>query len=583
MGKRKQNQSFIEAKQYGEPPKEIGDIFYGMKLDEEQRVFANAIWSQDYDIVFCNSKAGTGKAQPTDTIIPTPAGNVRLGDIRVGDSVFDADGNPTTVLGVFNQGMQEAFRVTFNDGRSTICAKEHLWTYFGYSNNLVTETLESMMQRSVIVGSRGARYSIPACGAVQYKEQEQKVDPYVMGVFLGDGSCSCKYLSLSSEDEELVGSVAKILGYTYKKNTDKNYTWSFYDNGRLVKTEDVFGDYPEVMATCDLKRIPYEYIYASEEQRYSLLQGLFDTDGCIVVAENRFNVRYTSVNKQMIVDLLQIIYSLGFSGRITEDFREQYSGGVCYNTNIRVPNSIKHNLFRLHRKKDIALMAHKTDSVRKYDRLAIRDIEDLGYECEMVCIYVDNDKHLYLTNDYIVTHNTTITTGVANLLVKYGFFDNIVYVMCPYGEKTQGWLPGSIEEKSAVYFEPFYQALVTCNVNPYTALNNGSMENQKNGTGYITCITDTFLRGQNLNNAVVILDEAQNYTAPQLKKILTRIGEKAKVVVIGHDKQCDLRDKSASGFVKYVEHFRGMERATFCTLINNHRGWISQHADEFGE
>ena len=64
--------------------------------------------------------------------------------------VFDANGEPTMVLGVFNQGNQKAYKVTFNDGRSTICAGEHLWSYYGYGDKLVTETLNSMMQRSII-------------------------------------------------------------------------------------------------------------------------------------------------------------------------------------------------------------------------------------------------------------------------------------------------------------------------------------------------------------------------------------------------------------------------------------------------
>ena len=174
-------------------------------------------------------------------------------------------------------------------------------------------------------------------------------------------------------------------------------------------------------------------------------------------------------------------------------------------------------------------------------------------------------------------------TIVANLLVQYGLFDSIVYIMSPYGERKQGWLPGTITEKSSVYFEAFYQALISCNINPHTAINDDSMVNQKNGTGYITCITDTFLRGSNLDNAVVILDEAQNYTVPQLKKTLTRVGKKAKVIVIGHDLQCDLEKPEQSGFIKYIEHFKEKERAAVCTLTINHRSWISQWADEVRE
>lgn len=181
------------------------------------------------------------------------------------------------------------------------------------------------------------------------------------------------------------------------------------------------------------------------------------------------------------------------------------------------------------------------------------------------------------------TGKTTIATGVANMLVKYGVYDGIVYIMSPYGERKQGWLPGTITEKSSVYFEAFYQAMVNCGINPNTAINDDSMVNQKNGTGYITCITDTFLRGSNLDNVVVILDEAQNYTVAQLKKTLTRVGSHVKVIVIGHELQCDLDKPGASGFVKYIEHFKGKTRAAVCSLTTNHRGWISQCADEVEE
>lgn len=180
------------------------------------------------------------------------------------------------------------------------------------------------------------------------------------------------------------------------------------------------------------------------------------------------------------------------------------------------------------------------------------------------------------------TGKTTIAVGVANLLVKYGEYDEIIYIMSPYGERKQGWLPGTISEKSSVYFEPVYQALLSCNVNLNTAIKSDDFLNQKNGLSYVTCITDTFLRGVNLDNAVVIIDEAQNYTIQQLKTILTRIGKHSKVIVIGHELQCDLENVSLSGFTKYINHFSNMKRAAICNLTNNYRGWISRHADELG-
>ena len=195
----------------------------------------------------------------------------------------------------------------------------------------------------------------------------------------------------------------------------------------------------------------------------------------------------------------------------------------------------------------------------------------------------DKEADIIFCNSRAGTGKTTVATGVANMLISYGMYNGIIYIMAPYGERKQGYLPGDLTEKSSVYFEAFYQALVTCCLNPHTAITNESLANQKNGTGFITCITDTFLRGTNLENAVVIIDEAQNMTASQLKTVLTRVGFNAKVIVIGHDLQCDLEDKSKSGFVRYMEHFRGQDRARFCTLTHNHRSWISQFADELEE
>lgn len=193
------------------------------------------------------------------------------------------------------------------------------------------------------------------------------------------------------------------------------------------------------------------------------------------------------------------------------------------------------------------------------------------------------DIDIVFVNAVAGTGKTFVATGVADMLVKYGKFKGITYIMSPYGERKQGWLPGTITEKSSVYFEPFYQALQACGIPPTTSINDESMVNQKNGTGYITTITDTYLRGSNLNDCVVILDECQNFSVSQLKKTLTRIGSNAKVILIGHTKQCDLEHPEQSGFAKYIEHFRGKERCAICELKTNHRGWISQWADELEE
>ncbi len=195
----------------------------------------------------------------------------------------------------------------------------------------------------------------------------------------------------------------------------------------------------------------------------------------------------------------------------------------------------------------------------------------------------NSEKLIVFCNAKAGTGKTFIATATANLLVNYNLFNGIVYIVSPYGESKQGYLPGDITEKSEVYFEPFYQALLECGVNPNTAIANESMVNQKMGTAYITCLTHTYLRGTNLDNKVIILDESQNYSITDLKKTLTRCSDRCKVIVIGHDKQCDLDNKNKSGFTKYIEHFKDDNRTAVCELTINHRGWISNHADELEE
>lgn len=175
---------------------------------------------------------------------------------------------------------------------------------------------------------------------------------------------------------------------------------------------------------------------------------------------------------------------------------------------------------------------------------------------------------------------TTVAMGVANMLVRYGFYDGIIGVVSPCEEMRQGYLPGDITQKSAVYFEPFYQAMLECNMNPTTDIADDALVNEKNGTAFVKLMTHTFTRGSNYHNKVAILEEFQNYSLRDAKKILTRFADDCKVIVIGHDGQCDLRDKSQSGFLPYLEHFKGDPRCAVCELHTNHRGWISTHADE---
>lgn len=191
----------------------------------------------------------------------------------------------------------------------------------------------------------------------------------------------------------------------------------------------------------------------------------------------------------------------------------------------------------------------------------------------------DPAKTIVFCNAAAGTGKTTLAFGAANILVKdkRNDLDGIVYIVSPYGEQKQGYLPGSYTEKSEVYFEPAYQAMAEVGMNPNADVYNESLVSKKRGEAFVKLLTHTFLRGTNLENKVVILDEAQNYTVPELKKVLTRCHDSCKVIVIGHTGQVDIRE--SSGFARYLQHFDGQEKCKVCKLTTNYRGWLSTYAD----
>lgn len=181
---------------------------------------------------------------------------------------------------------------------------------------------------------------------------------------------------------------------------------------------------------------------------------------------------------------------------------------------------------------------------------------------------------------------TTVAVATSILMIDYQLYDDMVYVMHSVGD-AQGFLPGTISEKSSVWFEPLYQALITAGKNPAQIISNSSMTNQKEGTAFVTAITDSYLRGSNIGSGkrtILIIDEAQNYDEFSLRKVLTRACEGTKVIVIGHQLQCDLHKSQRSGFASCMEHFRERTkkdpRVAFCELRTNHRSFVANIADE---
>ena len=198
------------------------------------------------------------------------------------------------------------------------------------------------------------------------------------------------------------------------------------------------------------------------------------------------------------------------------------------------------------------------------------------------CIY-SKDYDIVFCNAKAGSGKTLVAVGTANLMVQYKLFEKIIYVTSPCAEGRLGFLPGTLTDKVSIYNEPLFSAMITCGINPYTAIIEDTLTSDKFGEAYIKPLTDVYLRGTNLDDAIIIIEESQNFATPLLKKTLTRIGTNTKTIVIGHTGQIDLDKPNTSGFEKYINHFKDKERCAFCELHTNHRSWVSNWADELAD
>jgi phosphate starvation-inducible protein PhoH and related proteins len=182
------------------------------------------------------------------------------------------------------------------------------------------------------------------------------------------------------------------------------------------------------------------------------------------------------------------------------------------------------------------------------------------------------NKRITFSNSKAGTGKTTVAVACMKLLYELGVISKAYYIFSPVEEKTLGHRPGNTKEKEADYIVPLVDALIKIGEQPEKAMHDEF--------GWIEAKSDTFLRGTNLEGVGVIMEESQNYTRSQLKKILTRGHDNSHYVVIGHEGQIDLKNKSLSGFVYCMEHFSKLgDKVGIAPLTHNFRGWIAQHAD----
>lgn len=381
--------------------------------------------------------SGSGKAQPLTAQIKVPGGWKFMRDIKLHDLVSTPDGQSAPVTGVYPQGIKTTARLTFKDGRSTRACWNHLWkvTVAGKDTPIVriltTGELDTLMRKDTVGNLRISVELITH--EDQDPEVELPIDPYLLGVLLGDGSLTRHTVKLSNPDQHIIDKVNSILAKDdCSLGNNENNPIEYWvrknqrDNGKpaVLEALEVLGLMGEASWG---KFVPDEYLSASRTQRLALLQGLMDTDG---TAGQQGGTQYCTTSKKLCYAVMYLVRSLGGICKVSEKIPSYSSNGVKVNGRTAYTLSIRHKrpteLFTLPKKQDRVKDDHQ---YAENMRLTLVSIDDIKKEvCQ--CIMVHHPDHLYITDDFIVTHNTELARQLADMT-------NSPFVKCEITEFTQ--------------------------------------------------------------------------------------------------------------------------------------------------
>ena len=522
--------------------------------NKNQETYLLKLLDSKKHIVFGIGPAGTGKAQPLDAKIKIPGGWTTMGDISPGDIISTPDGKTASVVEIFPQGFKETFIIELKDGRKTECCGDHLWEVF-YDDYWRHPRIMTTVDIIELQKTHHKPLHIRLPEHEEIDDIDLPIDPYLLGALLGDGSfATYPKIGMSSSDEEIINklnSICKDDGiFLYK---DK-YDYIYHSNacrassGKLgVFNTDLQTKINELGlfgTNSHTKFIPEIYLNASKNQKIKLLQGLFDTDA-YCLGNNEFV--YTTTSKMLADSVVYLIRSIGGAAKTSTKIPkytylgEKKLGKLAYD--VRITYKDIKSLVTLERK--ISKLTNESQYSKK-GNLSIKSITPSGVkECQ--CILIDSQDHLYITDEFIVTHNTLLAVQVAIKMFKEGAIDQIVVTRPAVSvDEELGFLPGTLEQKMAPWTRPIFDIFKEY----WTAKEIAGMLEE----GIIEIAPLAFMRGRTFRNSFIIADEMQLSTPNQMKMLLTRIGEGSKMAVTGDLEQADRgEDNGLKDFLRLAD------------------------------
>jgi len=464
----------------------------------------------------CKMPRQCGKALSLDTPIPTPSGWTTMGEVKVGDEILSIKGTPTIVT--FKTDVMydhDCYKIYFDNGEEIIADAEHLWevnsSYWRNGKKVVTtqdiaKVYESKNKNKRDKEVKGAYFIDISLPLNVEQDIELNIDPYLLGVWLGDGHSSDGRIIAHKDDFEYYKTKIEI---EYERTDNNCIRFKIYNLKNKLKDSNLLKN----------KHIPQEYLRASYNQRLELLRGLMDTGGSVKKGTKSFE--FYQKNYELILQVVELLSTLGIKSKV----RHKKINDCYYYTISFTSTEV---IFNLPRK--ITSTKNNNTSRPQEKRHYIQNIENVE-SVPVACIQVNSEDHLFLCGrTFIPTHNTTTVTSY--LLHYIIFNDNVNIAILANKAQTAKDILGKLQLA--------YENLPKWMQHGVKIWNKASLE-LDNGSKILAASTSTSaVRGGAYN--IIVLDEfafipnqiAEDFFSSVYPTITS--GQNTKVIIISTPK-----------------------------------------------
>lgn len=383
------------------------------------------------ELLLLIARTNSGKAQPLWSKVLTPTGWKCMKDIKIGDIVVGENNDNGKVVNIFPQGEIDYYRITFDDNTTVECCDNHLWkvlTKLTRRSDVKKYGIHEVVTTNEIRNNLNLKYSVDISEAIEFENtfnEDTELDGYLLGVIIGDGGLRDGSVTITNENEEIWNRIEQtIIKYNCIRSTKRKTKSSIIGiDHKHNYVKDKLSEYGLMLCKSIDKFIPKQYLTAPIHVRKALLAGLLDTDG--YAHKNGSAWEFDTASEQLCADFVELARSLGIKVKVHDREPSYYTKNGIRIQAHGTRNILCRSTFNPFWVSGKANKFNYRTTIENHNRIKrhckmIKSIEYVG-KTECQCIMLDNHTHTYITDGYTITHNTWVSTKIAESAQRHGF------------------------------------------------------------------------------------------------------------------------------------------------------------------